>query len=333
MKLHYVESGQKDEPLVLLLHGFPDCWLSWRHQIPILSQDFRVVALDLKGFGDSDKPESKKLYKVETILEELKQLISALGVSSCVIIGHDLGALIGWYFVHQHPEMVEKFFAVSCPHPNVYWKSLYSTFQYQWMNFVQLPYLPEIDALKEDVKMISDYHNHLPSKDVYLEAYKYAFSRKEDWTGPINYYRNLPFTKICDNCDQINLSVVLITGNKDKYLRLEDVVMSTDYCEKFYMKIIDGAGHFPHQENPEMFNKVLLKYLRRKSVSKTVERSPSKKLMERMFGAVSNIQTYGNSVLDSVQKKTNGVVNFPNFNLGLSNSNNEDELTDNFKFL
>ncbi|KAG5900552.1 hypothetical protein JTB14_022859 [Gonioctena quinquepunctata] len=139
VKFHYVEAGSKDNPLVLLLHGFPDFWLSWRYQIPDLSQHFRVIALDLKGFGDSDKPVWRSSYKIDTILEEIKNFIHALGVSSCIIIGHDLGALIGWYLVHQAPGVVNKFIAVSCPHPNVYWENLASTSSYQWLNFVQVP--------------------------------------------------------------------------------------------------------------------------------------------------------------------------------------------------
>lgn len=321
VKLHYVESGSKDQPLILLLHGFPDCWLSWRYQIPTLSQHFRVVALDLKGFGDSDKPIWRTSYKIDTILDEIKQFIHALGDTSCIVIGHDLGALIGWYLVHQSPNIVSKFFAVSCPHPNVYWKSLSTTCNYQWLNFVQIPYLPEIDALKDDVKIIDQYYKHLPANDVFLEAYKYSFCRKEDWTGPINYYRNLPFLKINEDVDHIESTVILITGNKDEYVKLESIVKSSEYCEKFHMKIVEGAEHFPHQENPEMFNKVILKYAinKRFEISKSLERSPSKRIMDGLFGAVSNTVKYGNSVIDNVQKRTNGVVSsIPSMGLSLN---------------
>lgn len=96
VKFHYVEAGNKNQPLILLLHGFPDCWLGWRYQLPVLSAHFRVVALDLKGFGDSDKPPRRTSYRVDVILDEIKQLLACLGVSSCTIIGHDLGALLGW---------------------------------------------------------------------------------------------------------------------------------------------------------------------------------------------------------------------------------------------
>ena len=85
---------------------------------------FRVVALDLKGFGDSDKPLARRSYKLELLLEELTIFISSLGITRCSIIGHDLGALFGWYLVHLNPDLVSKFVAISCPHPNVYWDDI-----------------------------------------------------------------------------------------------------------------------------------------------------------------------------------------------------------------
>lgn len=283
----------------------------------------------MKGFGDSDKPLWRKKYRIDILLDELKQFIAAQAVTSCTIIGHDLGALIGWYFVHQHPDLVDKFVSVSCTHPNLYWDNLNSRnhFNSTWLSFVQLPYLPEMDALREDIRVITDSHVHLQSKDAQktyssvIEAYKYSFSRKEDWTGPINYFRNLPFNKIYDNSDQINVRTLLITGNQDDFVKLEGIVKSTDFCEKFVMKIVEGAGHFPHQENPELFNRLLLNFL---SVGQTPPKSPekyiSKGLMEKMFGAVTSTVKYGNSVLDSVQKRTNGVVSMPARALHLNSS-------------
>lgn len=309
MKFHYVEAGSKDNPVLLFLHGFPDCWLTWRYQIPVFAKTYRVIALDLKGFGDSDKPHWRSSYKIEVIIEELKQFISSLGVQKCTVIGHDLGALIGWFLVHLEPNMVSKFFAVSCPHPNIYWKSLMNINNFKWLNFVQVPLLPEMDALKEDIKLISEYHKHLPNDDVYLEAYKYTFSRQEDWTGPINYYRNLLCNRIDENCELILPTVILITGNDDKLLKLEGLVKSTDFCDKFYMKIIDGSEHFPHQECPDMFNEILLKHLTRHNAQKPQKcDSHSKKLMQGIFGAVSYTVKYGNLIVESVQERASGVV-------------------------
>lgn len=313
-----MESGNKNNPLLVLLHGFPDCWISWQHQISDLSEHFHVIALDLKGFGDSDKPQSRRCYRTEVILEELNSFISALGQKSCILIGHDLGALIGWYFVHLYPDVVNKFVAVSCPHPNLYLENLpnQSVFNTFWLNFVQLPSLPELEIMRDDLKIINDCYKHMQgTKDAnsIIEAYKYSFSQPEDWTGPINYYRNLPFTRIETNNNQIIVPTLLITGNEDPFVRLEGIVKSTDFCQKFVMKIVEGAGHFPHQENPDLFNTLILNYLlTRSSVPKSPEKTLTKGLMDRMFGAVSSTVKYGNSVLDVVQKRTTSYVSLPN---------------------
>ncbi|KAF7268152.1 hypothetical protein GWI33_018617 [Rhynchophorus ferrugineus] len=315
VKLHYIEAGIKTNPVILLLHGFPDFWLSWRYQIATLAHHFRVIALDLKGFGDSDKPAWRSSYKIDTILKELAQFIHSLGVSSCTVIGHDLGALLGWYLVHQTPAVVKKFVTVSCPHPNIYWGSPKS----QWLNYVQLPYLPEIDALKEDVKIIDQYFKHLDAKDV--DAYKYTFSRQDDWTGPLNYYRNLPLSKIGEPLSRIQVPVLFILGGKDPFVRLENIVKSTVFCESFRLEIVDDCGHFPHQENPTNFNAILIKHLVDKVPDSRPDSSPSKRLINGLFGAMSTTVKYGNTMIGSVQKKTNNVVSsIPSFNLNYNSA-------------
>lgn len=85
---------------------------------------YRVIALDLKGFGDSDKPANKNSYRIEILIDELKQIVFALGAKHCSIIGHDLGALLGWYMVAIHEDIICKFIAISSPHPNFYWNSM-----------------------------------------------------------------------------------------------------------------------------------------------------------------------------------------------------------------
>ncbi|XP_060524172.1 epoxide hydrolase 4-like [Cylas formicarius] len=307
VKFHYVECGNKDQPLLLLLHGFPDFWLGWRYQIPILSVNFRVVALDLKGFGDSDKPVWRNNYRLDTILEELREFIYSLGVNNCIVIGHDLGGLLGWYLTHHLPSLVTKFFVIASPHPNYYWKTFNKTGPYECIKFVHLPYLPEID-IKNNDKIIDQYYSHLVAKDMQLEAYKYTFCRKEDWSGPINYYRNLAFSKIDDE-REIAVPVIVIYGSNDKVVDLRGVVKSTEFCTHFRIKIVDGCGHFPHQENPEAFNNILLKYLSEPKTNKNTAEPHSTRLLNGFLGAVSNTVKYGTSVIGTVQKKTNGVVN------------------------
>lgn len=312
-----MESGNKNNPLLLLLHGFPDCWISWRNQIPILAEHFHVIALDLKGFGDSDKPKSRRSYHIEKLLDEINQFIFALGEKSCILIGHDLGALVGWYLVHLYPDLVNKFVAVSCTHPNLYLENLTnsSVINMFWLNFVQWPNLPEMEIMKDDLRIINKCYKHLQNekdKESIIEAYKFTFSQADDWIGPLNYYRKLPFNRIETNNNQIIVPTLLITGNQDQDVKLEGIVKSTDFCEKFVMKIVEGAGHFPHQENPDLFNRLLLKYLLvRPSKPNSADINLAKGIMDRMFGAVSSTVKYGNSMLDVVQKRTTSYTSFP----------------------
>lgn len=303
-KLHYVECGSKDKPVVLLLHGFPDCWISWRHQVPALSRHFRVISLDLKGFGESDKPSSRRSYRVAVLLGELRELIHSLGVTSCAVVGHDLGALLGWYLVHLCPQLVDKFVAISCPHPNFYWAHLPDShwFNTNWVHYSQLPHLPEKDAMRNDLNIINQYYQHLSGKNLkevaFLDAYKYYFSRMEDWTGAINYYRNLPFTRVGTTDDSVVMvPCLLILGNQDASVRLESVVRSTEYLGQFQLKIVDSAGHFPHQERPEDVNNLLLSFLITKPNPAEEVRENSPGLINRMFGAVSSSVKFGNHVL------------------------------------
>ncbi|XP_050525443.1 epoxide hydrolase 4-like [Daktulosphaira vitifoliae] len=322
VKFHYVECGDPNNAVALLLHGFPSCWISWHQQIPNLSTDFRVIAVDLKGFGDSDKPSSRKGYRVESLINELLMFLSSLGVdanSKCHIIGHDLGALLGWYLVHLRPEYVSKFVSISCPHPNVYWEYLptSSFFNKNWIYFSQLPYLPEMNALQSDLKIINQCYQHLSkSKEKddmdYIDAYKYTFSRTEDWTGAINYFRNLPFYRIetstsnNNNQDVLNVPCLLIVGNNDENVKMESVIKSTEYLKTFTIKIIDNSSHFPHQEQPVAVNKILKSFLvpiRPVINEETSRRTNSGGIVDRFRGLVTSTVQIGSSLKDSMQKR------------------------------
>ncbi|KAL4090937.1 hypothetical protein QTP88_025695 [Uroleucon formosanum] len=324
VKFHYVECGDPKGMIVLLLHGFPSCWISWHHQIPALSKHFRVIAVDLKGFGDSDKPSARKSYRVENLINELALFLSMLGVddqNKCHVIGHDLGALLGWYLVHLWPDCVSKFVAISCPHPNVHWEYLppSSFFNKNWICFSQLPYLPEMDALQSDLKIINQCYQHLSKNkqsddSSYIDAYKYTFSRTEDWTGAINYFRNLPFYRIepRSNNDSLNkkedmlqVPCLLITGSKDVSVQIESFIKSTEFLRKPTVRIVDDASHFPHQEQPKVVNDLLTSYLVSvKVVQKELQpQTSSGGLVGRMKDIVSSTVQYGNTLKDSVQKR------------------------------
>src|ERR1043166_1720128 len=115
--MHIAEQGSG--PLVVLLHGFPELWYSWRHQLPALADaGYHVVAPDLRGYGDTDAPEPIERYGMQSMIDDVVGLIDALGVDTAAIVGHDWGANFAWALAEVHPERVVALAALSVPyHP------------------------------------------------------------------------------------------------------------------------------------------------------------------------------------------------------------------------
>ena len=114
IKMHIAEKGQG--PVVLFLHGFPELWNSWRHQIHALSSlGYHAVAPDLRGFGDTEAPTSITNYTCDHIVNDLVALIDSLGVEQVFLVAHDWGAIMGWYLCLFKPERVKAFVCLSVP--------------------------------------------------------------------------------------------------------------------------------------------------------------------------------------------------------------------------
>src|SRR5438128_5376616 len=115
IRMHYVERGEG--PLVVLLHGFPEFWYSWRHQIPALAPRFRVVAPDQRGYNLTEKPHGVDAYRIDNLAADVAALIRHLGEERAVIVGHDWGGGVAWWFAMHHPELTRKLIVLNCPHP------------------------------------------------------------------------------------------------------------------------------------------------------------------------------------------------------------------------
>jgi len=282
IKYHYVENGSRRQTLVLLLHDFGDFWFGWRNQLTGLSGSSWVVALDLKGFGDSDKPFMSHHYKDGVMVEEIKAFVDVIQQSErkIIIIGHGLGGHLAWMFAEKYPESVSKFISIATPHPRVWlrhvlqsWRSIIEN---RWLFVCRLPFLPEMELISHDLEIfdkrfasVSDVIDLKHVSVVDLEAYKYSFSRTGDWQGPVNYLRNLPLADTSvltldrDGADSvIPVEGLIVAGNLDPEVSLDLVTQSAEYLERFAMHIVNCSGHFPHQEQPDLVNKHILKFLK-----------------------------------------------------------------------
>lgn len=103
--------------------------------------------------------------------------------------------------------------------------------------------------------------NGLPISHDAIDAYKYIFKRKKDWSGPLNYYRNFPFYRVRNAGGRLKCPTLIVSGNEDKTFKLETIVKSSEYCVTSLIKIIEDVGHFPHQESPLEFNEIIMTYL------------------------------------------------------------------------
>ncbi|KAB7503736.1 Epoxide hydrolase 4, partial [Armadillidium nasatum] len=130
VKLHYVEAGDTSMPLLLCLHGFPECWFSWRHQLKEFSSQFRVVAVDLRGYGDSDKTKRVSDYSFSETVEDIKSFIQELEPvdGKCSLMGHDWGGTLAWKFVEKYPHLIHRHISINSPHSDVMAQLLKSNF-------------------------------------------------------------------------------------------------------------------------------------------------------------------------------------------------------------
>lgn len=148
LQLHAVLAGPEDGPLALLLHGFPECWYSWRRQIPVLARaGYRVVAPDQRGYNLSDKPPSVGSYGVDILTADILALIHALGRERAILVAHDWGGAAAWHFAMDYPQAVERLVVMNAPHPATFGQALRTDRSQQrksWYMFAfQLPWLPE----------------------------------------------------------------------------------------------------------------------------------------------------------------------------------------------
>ncbi|XP_061682213.1 dihydrolipoyllysine-residue acetyltransferase component of acetoin cleaving system isoform X1 [Syngnathoides biaculeatus] len=120
LRFHYVAAGERGKPLMLFLHGFPEFWFSWRYQLREFKSEFRVVAVDMRGYGESDLPLAVDCYRPELLLADVKDIVEHLGYNRCFLVGHDWGGTIAWLFAINYPEMVAKLIVLNCPHPSVH---------------------------------------------------------------------------------------------------------------------------------------------------------------------------------------------------------------------
>ncbi|HLO88306.1 MAG TPA: alpha/beta hydrolase [Nostocaceae cyanobacterium] len=267
IQLHYVTQG--DGRLMLMLHGFPEFWYSWRYQIPEFATDFKVVALDLRGYNESDKPKAQSAYVMSEFIQDVEGVIKGLGYDTCILVGHDWGGAIAWNFAYAHPDMVEKLIILNLPHPAKFAQGLQTPQQLLRSYYIllfQLPLLPELLLQAADYSLIANAikgtaSNKSAFSSADLDAYKEAAAKSGALTAMLNYYRNFSQQSINTDWPVLEVPTLMIWGEQDTALGKELTYGTQEYVRDFQLKYIPNSGHWVQQEQPELVNQYIRDFI------------------------------------------------------------------------
>jgi pimeloyl-ACP methyl ester carboxylesterase len=273
IRLHCVTAGSG--PLAVLLHGFPEHWYSWRHQIAALAPHFTVVAPDLRGYGDSDKPAGWRSYRLPVLTADVLGLIRAFGHDRAVLIAHDWGGGIAWWFAMEYPQAVDRLVVMNCPHPAVFQQHLRRNWRQMlrswYILFFQLPRLPEWVLSRRHFAAIGRaFRDTAVHKDAFgddeLRALIAGVAKPGALTAALNYYRaavrSPALRPAPEGFPPITAPTLLVWAENDVALGTELTEGMDPYCRgRFEIRRIPHCGHWVQQEQPDAVNRYLLDFL------------------------------------------------------------------------
>ena len=276
-RFHVADLGEG--PPVLLLHGFPTFWWTWRHQlVAIAAAGYRAIAMDLRGYGGSDHPPEG--YDPRTLSADVAGVVRCLGLSEAVIVGHGWGGLVAWSTAVLRPEVVRGLVPVSMPHPRTLRRAVLrdhhqrSAFGYA-VGF-QLPFWPERSLTAQDGQRVVDLMGRWSADPGWLtddvgDGFRAAFCRWPTAHTAVEYHRwgarssirpdGLTYMSLMEA--PVQQPVLQIHGAADPMMLAASVDGSEAYVRAPYERVDLPTGHFPHEEAPAAFTAALTDWLAR----------------------------------------------------------------------
>ncbi len=266
VKIHYVTLGQG--PLIVMLHGFPDFWYTWRHQMQELSERYQVVALDLRGYNKSDKPTGVENYKMRHLIGDVAAVIQHFPQERAVVVGHDWGGAIAWQVAMWRPNLVEKLVVLSTPHPNGLFRELANNQEQQGNSQYARDFQEENAHEALTAEGLAAWVRDDKARKVYVEAF-----RRSDFEAMLNYYK-ASFPKQTAASGQpaapvapprrVQCPVLGVFGLQDKALLPAGWNGTWDWIDnELTLVSVPAAGHFVQQDAAEMVTRTITMWLNR----------------------------------------------------------------------
>ena len=274
LRFHVATCGEGDR-LALFLHGFPECWYSWRHQMPLLAKlGYRAWAPDLRGYGETTWLPSVSDYAIENLMEDVAALIDAAKPSSTILLAHDWGGIIAWYFAMRRLRPLERLVIMNLPHPGVMDRVIRTPRQLarSWYAlFFQIPWPPEKLLAARNYQAIGDaFRNSAIDKsrfpDEVLQVYRDNAARPGALKAMIHYYRALVRGGGASRqrrlgYPRIETPTLMIWGQDDVALCKETTYGTDAFVSDLTLHYLPGVSHWVQQEAPEKVNALLEEWL------------------------------------------------------------------------
>ena len=284
--LNVAEAGPENGPLALLLHGFPEFWYGWRHQIsPLADAGYRVIAPDQRGYNLSDKPREIAAYALDPLVDDVLGLIDLAGRDrAAIVVGHDWGAVVGWWAITRFPSRFERAAFLNGPHPALILRELKENGTQRlksWYAFaLQVPWLPERFLGRDRGKFLARGLETTSRPGTFsgadLEFYRDAWSRPGAIRAMIAWYR-AGFRHRPKMPEELRVLVptLIVWGLRDRFIGRNLARSSYAACKTARIEWIEEASHWVQHEEPDRVNRLLLDFLAEPTAITTISREGS----------------------------------------------------------
>lgn len=268
VKIHFSEIGEG--PLVVMIHGFPDFWYSWRHQMRGLSDGYHVVAIDQRGYNLSDQPEGVENYDMRLLVSDVAAVVRHFGEEKAIIVGHDWGGVVAWNVAFHVPEIVDKLIILNLPHPNGIAQALKNNpdviagTTYAKVFRESSPDDPEVFfGYPMNAMTLSGWVSDPEARPKYVEAFQ-----RSDFTAMLNYYKqNYPDiwsenAAAWTPAPNIAISTLMFHGLDDTALHSDGLNNTWDWIDKdLTLVTVPGSGHFVQQDAADLVTNTMRLWL------------------------------------------------------------------------
>ena len=281
IRLHYVSKGAGK--LIMFVHGFPEFWAEWENQIDEFGKDHQAVAVDMRGYNLSSKPEDLEAYHVTDVIEDLRALAEHLGHEKFVMVAHDWGGAVAWSFAMRHPEWLEKLIIINSPHAAVFARELLENpAQQEASKYMLILRSAEAEQLLSEnnyerlLTMLVEFGSKWDMTEDDREKYIEAWSQPGALTGGLNYYRVSPLYTPVSEEDRariksiqelphemfaVKVPTLVIWGEEDQALLTGNLDGLEDYVPDLTVKRIPDATHWVVHEQPELVNSLIRQFI------------------------------------------------------------------------